>query len=59
MNAATTYAKIVATYVDQPVLVYNGDVFWNAKGLRYGKERPNVFSKPQYVQARGGDGDAR
>jgi hypothetical protein len=53
--AGTTYAKTVAAYADPPVLAYDGDVFWNARGLRYAKDRPNAFSRPQYVRAHGGD----
>src|SRR5262249_18073432 len=48
----TTYAKIVATYVDQLVLAYDGDTFWDARGLRYAAKRSNAFSKPQYVRTR-------
>jgi hypothetical protein len=57
MSAGTTYATIIATYADRPVLAYDGNVFWNARGLRYAKERPPAFSRPQYVRT--GSGDAR
>ena len=61
VSTGTTYARIVATYVDQPVLAYDGNVFWNARKLRYAKERNPGFSRPQYVRTHchGGDGDVR
>ena len=44
----TTYAALIATYDDSYVLVYNGNLAWDARAVAGNSHR--MFTDPEYVR---------